>query len=117
MIKLPCRPTAYFDIDDTLITKASDSAANTVWIAAPGQREALFRPITRHIAALKLHKTRGHQVVVWSQGGSDWAEAVVKALKLEEYVDLIVPKPGWFFDDLRPEEFMDRRFYFGLGEE
>ncbi len=118
MIKIPCKPTAYFDCDDTLVTTADDEGPNTIWLNVPGTtHRGLFRVIQSHVNALKAHKIRGHQVVVWSQGGSDWAEAVVKGLGLESYVDLIVPKPHWFFDDLKPEEFMDRRFYFGMGEE
>jgi FMN phosphatase YigB (HAD superfamily) len=118
VIKMPSGPTAYFDVDDTLVTTADEEGPNTFWISVPGKtHRGLFRAIQSHIDAMKAHKVRGHTVVVWSQGESDWAEAVVKTLGLEPYVDYILNKPHWYFDDLEPHEFMDRRIYYGLGEE
>jgi phosphoserine phosphatase len=61
-----------------------------------------------HIEDIKRHKARGHLVCVWSAGGSEWAEAAVKALKLEKYVDLVIAKPTWVIDDLEPNQFLKR---------
>lgn len=47
-------------------------------------------------------------MVVWSAGGWDWAEAVVKTLKLENFVDLVISKPTWTYDDLQPSEFIPK---------
>jgi len=97
---------AYFDVDDTLV----------MWNQAPDHPEAIdmdcfgFRerlvPHKGHIQSLKEHKFRGHTIVVWSAGGAEWAEAIVKCLGLEEYVDVIIGKPDWFYDDLRSDQFM-----------
>lgn len=105
--------TAYCDVDDTLI----------LWQPGPDQLfdDPLFIggipvwPHKVHIEKIKQHKVRGHFVVVWSAGGSVWAETAVKLLKLEEYVDLIICKPQWAWDDLPPEQFI-RRCYIKPGE-
>ena len=51
---------------------------------------------------LKKMKARAYSVIVWSAGGSDWAEIVVKALGLEDYVDICMPKIHFHLDD-RPD--------------
>ena len=117
MIVLPCSLPVYFDVDDTLV----------MWNPTPEQLEkdgvdftcpagqyfdgddmtqaspewtAKLVPHKKHIEMLKLHKMRNHAVIVWSAGGWDWAEAVVKALGLESYVDLVITKPRWAYDDM-----------------
>jgi phosphoserine phosphatase len=55
---------------------------------------------------MKSHKFRGHTVIVWSAGGVEWAKTVVTALGLENYVDLVVAKPKWYYDDLQSHEFL-----------
>jgi len=52
------------------------------------------------IKQIKRHYIRGHAVIVWSQGGAEWAEAVVKKLKLQKYVATVMCKPKWYIDDL-----------------
>lgn len=88
-----------FDVDETLI------------ISVPRVQEAQmdpdcflyngtwWRPHFRHIHQLKSHKARGHTIFVWSAGGCSWAQKVVKHLKLEEYVDYVMDKPLWCYDD------------------
>lgn len=114
-VKLPEKPTLYCDVDDTLLfadAKTPDQLRTgsnkvilngRVWYAHPG-----------HVDILKDFYARGHHVVVWSAGGSDWAEAVVRALELTEWVTLVAPKPTWMIDDRRIGDFTDRegrRFY------
>jgi hypothetical protein len=88
------------DVDDTLI----------MWRIPEGYEGELVEtevfgfkdkgiPNKPAIEHLKKMKARGYSVVVWSAGGSDWAEAVVKALKLEEYVDVVMPKIDFHLDD------------------
>lgn len=68
-----------------------------------------------NIESLKTHKHKGHKIIVWSGSGWEWAAAVVAALQLEKYVDLVTSKPKWLLDDMRPEEFMPRP-YWGAGD-
>ena len=110
-------PTAYCDVDDTLVSWKTypKRGKNSVEFIDPYDNSALYlNVIHEHVEALKLHKLRGHNVVVWSAGGGEWAEVVVKKLQLESYVDLCIDKPHWFYDDLPASQFMpeiSRKYY------
>lgn len=109
---MPDKNTVYFDCDDTLVIwkyNLSDKG-KTIEIGGPDFTQRVL-PHLAHIEEVKKAKARGHVTVVWSAGGSAWSEAVVKALHLEKYVDLVVSKPNYFFDDLSPEAFMTNRMY------
>lgn len=121
--------SAWFDVDDTLVkwgTVLPEDREHLVPITCPvssvededgnikevSQWTEYLRPHKKHIEQLKLHKARGHTVIVWSQGGWEWAEAVVKALKLENYVDLVVSKPNWYYDDIPCQEYMGKNIWY-----
>lgn len=138
---LPCTQTTFFDVDDTLImwNNAREGDPDAIEIAYPASRHikaiqdiggegafdkdaveeraystpwtAWVRPHKKHIEQLKLHRLRGHTIIVWSAGGWEWAEAAVKALNLEQYVDLVIEKPTWFYDDKTAAEFMGSPLY------
>jgi hypothetical protein len=57
-------------------------------------------PNLHAIAHLKKMKSRGYAIIVWSAGGSEWAEAVVKALDLQSFVDITMPKIDFHLDDV-----------------
>jgi hypothetical protein len=76
-----------------------------------GLISAYVTPHEEHIQKLKEHADRNHFIVVWSAGGYEWAEAVVKGLGLNLYVDLIITKPRWAWDDLPMDEAIDTRCY------
>ena len=126
MIVVPCKNAVFFDIDDTLVMWNAtqeeldmrgvdfecpgslvdiDKDSNESF--APAWKERLL-PHRKHIEQLKKHKMRGHTIVVWSAGGFDWAAAVIRALKLENFVDLVISKPTWSYDDLQPAEFIPK---------
>lgn len=63
-------------------------------------------PNFKHVKKLQQFKARNFKIVVWSQGGSHWAESVVHLLGIEEIVDIVISKPNWFIDDLPANEFM-----------
>lgn len=106
MIILPDTTTVAFDVDETLVLW------NPVGSEPPEGSFLLgdisVRPHKVHIERLKLHKRQGHIVIVWSQGGSEWARDVVKLLQLEEFVDHCLTKPTWYYDDLDANRFMQR---------
>ena len=104
MIKIEDKNMAYFDVDDTLV-KWECCVQEKVKYGIAIDGECLV-PHRKHVEALKRHKARGHTIVVWSQGGSDWAELVIKTLHLEEYVDIIISKPHWFYDDHPSSQFL-----------
>lgn len=89
------------DVDDTLI----------MWSIPEGYTGPLVEtnldgfkdkgiPNFHAIANLKKMKARGYAIVVWSAGGSEWAESVVKALHLEKYVNVVMPKIDFHLDDV-----------------
>lgn len=106
----------YFDVDDTLLMwrwqDYTDDVHKLLSLQIPGTNETVqVFPHLRHIELMKQFKVRGQTVVVWSKGGWDWAHTAIKALKIEQYVDLVLTKPDWYIDDLDCKEFMkDRRY-------
>jgi phosphoserine phosphatase len=99
---------AYFDVDDTLVMWHLPVTDNAMAFSNPDDPSDVWmlEPNWSTIAMLKEHKRRGDKVVVWSQGGYDWAEEVVKTLKLEEYVDYCLSKPHIYYDDIPATNFM-----------
>lgn len=100
-----------YDVDDTLVAIDPIEGVEPLVIENGPYKEVVY-PIHQEIKRLKQAKMRGHYVRVHSQGGSDWAETVVKALELENYVDSIETKPKWYHDDLPADSWMSR-FYEG----
>lgn len=128
MIVLENENCIFFDVDDTLVcwgsqyVKEDDNGnLNTVNIASPFYTPSMYAtvapvyqlvPHTKHIQYLKDSKQKNkNTIVVWSAGGWQWAEAVVKALGIEEYVDCVMSKPHAYVDDLNCKEFMGTRIY------
>jgi hydroxymethylpyrimidine pyrophosphatase-like HAD family hydrolase len=114
-IKVPCGPTVFIDVDDTLVMwNVSEGATDIVTIFCRGMENKL-QPNQYNIELLKKLACRGHAIVVWSGGGSDWAEAVVYALGLEAYVHVITGKPQYYIDDIaNPKEWIGKHGYFTL---
>lgn len=88
------------DVDDTLIMWAIPEGYDGPLVETDldGFKDKGI-PNQPAIDHLKKMKARGFAVIVWSAGGSNWAEAVVKALNLEEHVDLVMPKIDYHLDD------------------
>lgn len=88
------------DVDDTLIMWRIPQGYDGLLVETKLNGFSDFgipnEPAIRH---LKKMKARGYSVIVWSLGGSEWGEAVVKALLLEDYVDVIMPKIDFHLDD------------------
>lgn len=101
MRKLKDRHTIFVDVDNTLILwgETHDPVVRLSY-------DQVASIHMGHINKIKEFKSRGHNIVVWSAGGSDWAEKIVLLLELEDYVDLVISKPSWFIDDLASSAFM-----------
>lgn len=97
----------YFDVDGTLVLwdYPAERAAETIAVGAPGLERRVL-PHWTHVEEIKKYKARGHRVVVWSAGGHEWAESVVRKLGLIPFVDIIIRKPTWYYDDWKSEVFM-----------
>ena len=102
---------AFFDVDDTLILWAEDSQTGSHMLTDAMGGRVWVTPNLPVIQELKRHKARGHAVVVWSQGGYEWAKKAVDLLYLNSYVDVVACKPTWYWDDLPAQEWMGKRFY------
>jgi FMN phosphatase YigB (HAD superfamily) len=96
-----------FDVDDTLILwdeKSRDLKAPTdgrlVIICPYDNLPYSFTVHERHVGFLKREKAKGSFVIVWSKSEGAWAEAVCKALGLENYVDIAMSKPSKYVDDV-----------------
>jgi predicted HAD superfamily phosphohydrolase YqeG len=101
------------DIDETLILwKKATKGDKVVSFRDPYDGSLHYVvPHNPHIKILRDRKTRGATIIVWSASGWQWAEQVVKALNLQEYVDYIASKPIAYIDDKPVEEWMAERIY------
>jgi predicted phosphatase len=96
-----------FDVDDTLIIW--DEFSRDLTYTSPDRLVVIcpydgkpysFTVHERHVAFLKREKAKGSFVIVWSRSEGAWAEAVCKALNLEDYVDIAMSKPTKYVDDV-----------------
>lgn len=108
MIKIPDKPIVFSDVDDTLVMWKPPTEYEEECVAFDNNGVIEYcLPHKKHIELLRQFKARGHTVVVWSQGGSDWAEQVIKKLGIEDIVDIVMPKPFWYIDDIPAMLFME----------
>jgi hypothetical protein len=115
MIKLDNNNVIFFDVDDTLIhwSYPPEREGEALDIGINGSLlQGRVVPHRVHIERLKRYKIIGAKVVVWSRSGWDWADAVVKALQLEDYVDIVMSKPKIYYDDKTSDQFMGEHRYF-----
>lgn len=96
------------DIDETLIM-LKQKGGLPVKIGR-GKRSWIAVKHGPHINEIKKFSARGHLVIAWSQGGYKWATKAIKALKLEPWVDIVMSKPKWCFDD-KPFDQWSQLFY------
>jgi FMN phosphatase YigB (HAD superfamily) len=110
--------TVFIDCDDTLVMWPTKEMSKTFAIPIKNPHDNKIDCLLRHeghIKVLKDRKARGSFIVVWSSGGFAWAEAVVKALGLEDYVDLCMTKPHMYIDDKKAEQIMGEHLYIPYG--
>lgn len=112
-MKVITKDVVLCDVDDTLVE----------WVAPPYNTEddllcldfygmpKYVREIKVHTEFLKSLKVRGYYVRVHSGNGALWAEQVVKALGLQDYVDSIETKPAKVIDDKPNNNWMPKPIY------
>lgn len=110
MFVLSESPTLFVDVDETLVGRPNIGPMLTHegWVLCNSGEpyEAWVRVHQEHVRTLLEFKARGFNIVVWSAGGSKWAETVVFLLGLSGVVDVVMSKPTWFLDDKPACEFM-----------
>ena len=115
MISLPDKKTIFFGVDETLVFWSFGKYRPEELVEFPIHGYSVFlKPHKRHIEEIKLRKSLGNNIIVWSHGGAEWAKIVVETLGLQEYVDYTMSKPNAFYDDLPASSFMTEgnRIYF-----
>ncbi len=102
--------TTYFDVDDTLLEWQSCGENDEDAVKVSNNGHIFYKKaIYPNINALKDHSRAGHIVIVWSAGGVEWATAVVEALEIEKYVDVVLTKPDWYYDDKEADHWLPER--------
>lgn len=101
------------DVDDTLVMHSppSPEAPHVLVVDPLTSLTVRVWPNIPMVRLLKEEKARGATIVVWSRGGYAWAESVILALDLGEYVRLIMSKPLIYFDDTDVSKWLKDRIY------
>jgi len=95
------------DVDETLIFW--DHFDGVPKITVDGAKGPVVLGVSEKlINRIKQHKNQGHINIVWSHGGYEFAEKVVKALELEEYIDVVMSKASIYYDDTPASDFMQQ---------
>lgn len=84
--------TIAFDVDGTLRDNKEDYEQGNPIGAQPNER---IRTLLITLASFK-----NTQIIVWSGGGREYAEDIVRAFKLEPYVDKCLSKESGFVPDI-----------------
>lgn len=110
----PSGPTVYFDVDNTLVYSQAEFPHAVGPIVMIGDRAWVVEE--NHVEAIRDFAARGHSIIVWSAGGSDWSKLVVESLGLNELVFACLSKPTWYFDDVASEKFMPTNIQYYKGQ-
>lgn len=105
------------DVDDTLVLHKRVEAGDTV-VSFKDPYDGTARQLVVHMPHAKIlrdRKARGATIVVWSQSGWAWAEAIVAAMGLQACVDFVASKPIAYIDDKPVEQWMAERIYLEPG--
>lgn len=115
-LKISNGPVVCFDVDDTLLLweipkdiKLDDP--RIIATRCNGFTEYSF-PNEHNVNLLKRMAKKGHDIIVWSKGGANWAGAVVEALNIGRYVRIVMAKPTYYVDDLKdPAHILGKRLF------
>lgn len=93
-----------FDVDETLLIFKYPPELEPLAIEINSGVKVV--PHYKHIQQMAEHYARGHQILIWSAGGWEWAAQVVDILDLHKYEPLVMKKISWYYDDKPVQEFM-----------
>lgn len=113
MFTAPERKTVFFDVDSTLVFATGewpDEPTSGEIVEIGGRNWLVHGP---HRETIWDFHARGHNIILWSQGGAAWAAAVAKAIGVERAVLACLSKPDWYFDDKPVGDWMTekQRYY------
>lgn len=99
MKTIPSELVVFFDIDDTLVMEhAKDPDLTYIDVLTGTEKHGKVHKV--HVEQVIKHKARGYYVIAWSGNGYRHAEQIVKALGLEDHVDMCMSKCIKYWDDL-----------------
>lgn len=106
------------DVDGTLVKPTKPGIKNPKALEIYCYGHTTYQiPIEEHVQLLRIKKARGYYIIVWTQNGYAWGEAIVKALKLDSIVDVVMTKPNGYLDDLPCNEWMGNRIFIAKEDE
>jgi predicted phosphatase len=104
-----------FDVDGCLVIHQAAS------LIPESEKIEVYDAVTKNLVIVRINRpmvrllresaSRGSFVIVWSRGGYQWAADVVKALGLQDYVNLVMSKPLAYFDDMPVEKWLPHRVF------
>lgn len=94
-----------FDVDDTLISFEPNGSESGIEVFCFNQNHTVY-PNQKMITQLKAEHANKKLIIVWSQQGDEWSDAVARALGLELFVHITMTKVSKCFDDLPIKEWM-----------
>jgi predicted HAD superfamily phosphohydrolase YqeG len=107
MYVLETTKTIYVDVDDTLIFwTGTDTAVNTKFVKINGETFRCNLPL---VEKLHILKAAGYKIIVWSQGGGDWARDVSEAIGITDLIEACLAKPMFYYDDLPVDKWIGKR--------
>jgi hypothetical protein len=113
MLTIKSDKVVFIDCDQTLVDWSASEIKEVltpVTINNQGYESMVYVNQKNVNLAIKLRKM-GYTLIVWSQSGHDWAEAVAKAVGLQEHVTACMSKPRYYVDDLPCEKWMGQRIW------
>lgn len=101
------------DVDQTLLFWTEPTIGGIGKLAIPftDNTTVYLTPHHYHVELVKRYKQRGYLTIVWSANGYSHALAAVEALKLQDYVDIVMSKPTKYMDDSTAETVLGPRVY------
>jgi hypothetical protein len=104
--------TLYVDCDDTLVmwNLSEYPDHGRIKVSCFGY-DTLLVPNEKNIRLVQKFAKLGYTVIIWSQTGAEWAEAVADAVGLHPYATAFLAKPRYYLDDLPCQAWCGERLW------